>query len=426
MTEFASETRQPRWLAQRLPSPDERRLVVITGARQTGKTTLAQRIYGDSLRYLNLDDLDLREGLEDTRATEWARSVGPAILDEAQKVPSVFDKVKYAYDDESIDFSVLLGSSRILLLEKVRESLAGRAFLYDLWPLLLSEIATPEKNELETPLVGRVLDGAGETSVTEALGSQPARLFGDEAERRRAAFDHLERWGGMPELLRLDDETRRLWFDSYQQTYLERDLVDLARLSDLRPFQKLQRLAMLRSGQILHYANLARDAQISASTARRYLEYLRLTYQVVLLQPFHENLTSQVVKTPKLYWSDLGLLRAGTKQWGQLDGELFETLVVAEMQKWISTSFAEADLFYYRTRGGLEVDLLVELSRGIVGIEIKNRETTTSRDLRALRSVAEALGERWKGGLVIYRGDALRPIDEELDVWEMPVDRFFA
>lgn len=420
MVDSADSTR-PRWLARRLPEAGERRLVVLTGARQTGKTTLARSRYGAALRYLNFDDLTLRTDVAEIGAQSWAKTVGPAILDEAQKEPSVFEKVKFAYDEGQLDFTVLLGSSRILLLDQVRESLAGRAFLYDLWPLMLCELAAEPGGELARPLLGRLL----EARSTRSLRDEPPRRLGEADERARSALRHLESWGGMPELLRLPDDDRRLWFQSFQQTYLERDLVDLVRLSDLQPFRKLQRLAMLRSGELVNYANLARDAQIGASTARRYLEYLHLTYQVILLQPYHENLTSQVVKSPKLYWTDIGLVRSGTERWGDLDGALFETLVVAECKKWISSAFEPAKLFYYRTRSGQEVDLLLELGDGIFGIEIKNRDTTAGKDLRALRAVAEALGERWLGGLVVYRGRSLRELDADFGIWEMPVHRLF-
>ena len=127
-------------------------------------------------------------------------------------------------------------------------------------------------------------------------------------------------------LLPLADEERLEWLAAYQQTYLERDLADLATLADLLPFRALQRLAMLRTGCLVSYADLARDAGVAASTARRYLEYLRLSYQAVLLPPFHTNLTSRLVKAPKIFWVDLGLLRHTTRQWGQLGGEMFETL----------------------------------------------------------------------------------------------------
>ena len=130
----------PRLLSARLPAASDRRLVVLTGARQTGKTTLVQRQYPEQL-YLNLDDVDRRSELREMPTAQWGTAVGPAVLDEAQKEPSVFEKVKFAYDAREIDFSVLLGSSRVLLLDRVRETLAGRAFLYELWPLMLCELS---------------------------------------------------------------------------------------------------------------------------------------------------------------------------------------------------------------------------------------------------------------------------------------------
>jgi uncharacterized protein len=409
-----------RWLGTRLPSPDRRRIVVITGARQTGKTTLARRTY-PTLRHVNLDAIEEREALRAVRTRAWGRVVGPAVVDEVQKEPTVFDKVKYAYDEGEMDFTVLLGSSRLLLLPRIQESLAGRTFLYDLHPLMASEVRTPEVAAPDRPLLDRIL--RADEPLDEVLGSQPEVLLGEEAELAWAAIDHLACWGGMPELLVLDDEDRRQWLRSYQQTWLERDLADLARLHDLQPFRTLQRLAMLRSGRLLSYSDLARDAAIGVSTARRYLEYLRISYQIFLLPPFHRNLTSAVVKAPKLYWLDVGLLRQGTGAWGPLDGETFETLVVGEIHKWVHTMALDTPLAFYRTRSGLEVDLLATTPRGLVGMEIKHREAVADKDLRGLRALAQSLGREWSGGIVVTRGGALRQLDEEARLWAVPVER---
>jgi len=184
-----------RWLSERIPAADQRRIVVVTGARQTGKTTLARAVYPD-LRYVNLDDVEAREALRATRTTAWARTVGHAVLDEAQKEPAVFEKVKYAFDEGSVDFTVLLGSSRFLLLEQIRESLAGRAFLYDMWPLMLSELAVEAGERPARPLFDALLRPAA--GIDQVLEEQPEVLLGEDEERRRAAFDHLGRWGGLP------------------------------------------------------------------------------------------------------------------------------------------------------------------------------------------------------------------------------------
>ena len=369
------------------------------------------------MRYLNLDAIEIRELLRGVRSARWAEEVGEAVLDEVQKEPTVFDKLKYAFDGGSLDFSVLLGSSRILLLDRIRESLAGRAFVYDLWPLMACELAQTG----EPPLLDRLLrDLPGASAL---LAEEPPIAFGDRDERARAAVDHLAAWGGMPALLPLADEERLEWLAAYQQTYLERDLADLATLADLLPFRALQRLAMLRTGCLVSYADLARDAGVAASTARRYLEYLRLSYQAVLLPPFHTNLTSRLVKAPKIFWVDLGLLRHTTRQWGQLGGEMFETLAIAEVIKWVSTAAVPVDLSFYRTRSGLEVDLLVEGDGGVLGMEMKQRSRLAPRDFRPMRRLAEVLGERWTGGLVVNTGDRIECLDPGARIWAVPIHR---
>lgn len=416
---MSPEKQKFRWLSTRLPTSGRRRLVVLTGARQTGKTTLAKRLY-PRLRYLNLDSIEEREAVRALPTAAWAKTVGPAVLDEAQKEPVVFDKVKFAYDDGSLLFSAILGSSRILLLDRVRETLAGRTFVYELWPLMLSEIRSPADSP-EAPLFDRLLTAPA--SFAETLAGEPPRLFGEEANSRTEALRHLSEWGGMPELLVLDDRERREWLRSYQQTWLERDLKDLVRVSDLLPFRTLQRLAMLRTAELLHYAELARDAALGVTTVRRYLEYLRLSYQVVLLPPYGRNLTSATVKTPKIHWTDLGLLRREIGASGPLTGPMFETLVVGEAHKWIETMGRDARLSFYRTRSGREVDLLVSLPSGVIGIEVKNRARVARRDASALRALAAALDSEWVGGLVVHRGEEVTEM--EPGIWAVPVHRLF-
>lgn len=415
-----SKKQRFRWLATRLPTSERRRLVVLTGARHTGKTTLAKHLY-PGLRYLNLDSIEEREAVRAVPAAAWAKTVGPALVDEAQKEPVVFDKVKFAYDEGGLPFSALLGSSRILLLDRVRETLAGRTFLYELWPLMLSEIRWPAGESPEAPLFDRLVTAP--SSFAEILAAEPPRLFGEEENSRIAAFGHLSEWGGMPELLAIEDDERRDWLRSYRETWLERDLNDLVRVSNLLPFGTLRRLAMLRTAEPLHYAELARAAALSAATVRRYLEYQRLCYQVVLLPPFGRNLTSATVKTPKIHWMDLGLLRRETGASGPLTGPMFETLVVGEAHKWIGTMGRDARLSFYRTRSGREVDLLVSLPSGVIGIEVKNRARVVRRDASALRALAAALDSEWVGGLVVHRGEEITEM--EPGIWAVPVHRLF-
>ncbi len=407
-----------RWLARRLPKPSARRLVVMTGARQTGKTTLARQAYSE-LRYVNCDAPENREFVRTLRAMSWGKNLGAAVLDEAQKEPTIFDKVKYSFDEGDIAFTVLLGSSQILLLKRIRESLAGRAFFYELFPLMLSEMAAENEPALP-PLIARLITAP---DVDTLLEDQPAMQLPQEEEATLAALDYMLTWGGMPALLALNDNDRRQWLQSYGHSYLERDLGDLARLDDLSPFREFQRLAALRSGQILSYSELARDAGIAVSTSRRYLEYLKLSYQTFVLPPYHKNLTSTVVKTSKLFLSDIGILRQLQGYWGPATGELFESFVIAEIYKWVRTAGENVQLYFYRTRAGLEVDLMVQTPQGIFGFEIKSSREIAAKDFRPLRDVAAALKSGWRGGIVVTRGAQIELLDAANKIWCVPVHR---
>jgi len=409
-------------LGERLPGADTRRLVMVTGARQVGKTTLAQATYA-GLRYLNLDAVEIREALASVPTARWARDIGPAVLDEAHKEPLVFEKLKYAYDAGELDFSAVLGSAQILMLESVRETLAGRVFLYELWPLTIGELAAEGDSPKMPLLVDIVNHGDG---IADVLENAPAVLLADDDARRVAAVNHLATWGGMPELVRLDEIDRRDWLRSYHDTYLQRDLADLVRLRDLNPFLKLQRLTALRVGGLLSFSELARDAGTSPTTARNYLEYLRISYQSFLLQPFHENLTSAVVKSPKVYWSDTGILRHLGGFWGAMSGELFENLVIAETVKLIRTVGLDAEPYFYRTRSGMEVDLVLRTPAGVLGFEIKNRERTAPADLRSMTALAAALGDRFLGGIVVTRGGTIRALDDDRRFWSVPIHRLYS
>ncbi len=418
-THMKTTDRIDRVLRNRLSSPDKRRIVIVTGARQTGKTTLLKLAY-PALRYVNLDASENREWLRNVSSFDWAKTVGSAVIDEAQKEPSVFEKVKYAFDAEVLPFSALSGSAQLLLLGRVRETLAGRAFAYELWPLMFCELAA---SALGHPLAPPVCAGLGScTSLKEVLSPLPATLPAEQSHVLASVQEHLLTWGGMPELLRLDDGDRMDWLRSYEITYLERDLGDLARLSDLAPFRKFQKITALRSGKLLSYSELAKDAGVSTETARRYLEYLRLSYQAFSLPPYYANLTSQVVKTPKYYWGDIGLLRHLSGQFSVTTGELFETYVVGELNKWVQTSGSDMRLFYYRTRSGLECDLLIETERGLIGVEIKARQRADASDAGSLRRIAAATGDKWLGGMVIYSGTQIQPLCDP-GIWAVPACR---
>lgn len=411
---------RPRALTMRLMKKPRKGLLLITGARQTGKTTLARGLYG-ALRYVNLDEIEERFRLKETPSRSWARSVGEAVLDEAQKEPMLFEKLKFAYDEGHIRFSVLLGSSQILLLRRIRETLAGRVFVYELWPLLLCESVSTGSTP-SPPLVDALLTSP--MCADDLFASLPATLHSQDAHRIESGYQHLQAWGGMPALLQLDEEGRRDWLRSYINTYLERDIPDIARLEDLDQFRRFSRLAALRSGQLLSYAELARDAGVSPGTARNYVGHLTVSYQVILHSPYFASRTKSLVKSPKLYWVDVGIWRQQTGFWGPLDGHGVETLVVSEIYKWVRTMGRQVEIGFIRTHGGLEVDLIIQTAHGVWGIEIKSARRVTGGDANGLRRVAHEFGRRWRGGIVAYQGHALERL--ESDLWAIPISRLLS
>lgn len=384
---------------------------MLTGARQVGKTTLARSLYGEQLRYLNLDSPGERERLRGVPAEGWGRAVGPAILDEVQKSPGLLDKVKWAYDEGHLAFSVLLGSSRILLLEQVRESLAGRVFLYELWPLSVAELAPHFSGSLPAePLIAGLisdLDGFAGRLVPLQEG-----VVGREAGAAQAAVSHILDWGGLPALLQYPAEDRRQWLDAYQATYLERDLADLAQLRDLEAFTHCHRLAALRVGRILSYSELARDAGLPVTTVRRYLRYLELSYQTIHLPAWAGNPSVRLIKAPKLIWIDAGVQRALSGEVGGLRGEQYENTIIAQILITLWSLGVRVEASYLRTVGKLEVDLLLERQEGLIGIELKARPRVEARDATGLERARRILGDRYRGGLVVYRGDQVVRLSE--------------
>jgi len=388
---------------------DQRFLLLVTGARQVGKTTLLRRSYPD-LPYFNLDAMENRDFLARRSATLWHEAPGPAFIDEIQKQPDLMDKLKFSWDEGELARSVMTGSSQLLLLRQVRESLAGRVRLLELFPLSVGERAGV----------------AAEGNVFSMLcsgGFSPRELSPElppsEAEPLKAAEAEGYAWGGMPALLRLDEAERRSWLADYRSTYLQRDLSDLARIGDLLPFSTFQRILALRVGGIVNYADLARDSGVSADTARRYLEYLRISYQAELLQPWHGNPTRRLVKSPKVIALDMGTLRSAQATWELDSGEFFENFVIAEMIKQARTLRSEARLWFRRTSAGAEVDVVLETPRGIYGMEIKNRAVTSAADARHLRSLAADSGARWLGGLVLHRGPDTAFVADP-GIWSLP------
>ncbi|NLK54701.1 MAG: ATP-binding protein [Bacteroidales bacterium] len=411
-----------RNISHLLPSSEERLILLITGSRQTGKTTLLKSSYPD-LPYFNLDSIEYREQLRSVSSFAWGKVAGNAIIDEIQKEPQLFDKLKFAFDEKAIHFSALSGSAQVHLLTKVRETLAGRIMILELFPFMLSELISPNEEKRPDILIDRLIGCRDADLLLDKINPV---LLGEKWDKAKRAEEYLLKWGGMPPLIHIKDDGRKqLWLKDFTITFLERDLGDLARIYDLLPFRKLQQLLALRSACILSYSDLARDAGIGVQTARRYLEYLILSYQTFLLSPYSENLTSSIIKSPKVYWTDNGLLRSISGLGFEItNGQLYENYFASEMMKFLRTYRKNETMSFYRTRSGMEVDFCLNTRQGLIAMEVKYRDNVDRSDFTSLRKLKEAAGKKWFCGLVIYTGNEIKKFEET--IWAIPSSRLFS
>jgi predicted AAA+ superfamily ATPase len=356
-------------------------------------------------------------------ATDWIEQFPVAVIDEVQKAPTIVETVKAAYDRSPQVRYFLLGSSQILLLSKVKESLAGRAAIEELWPLTLPEMATSSWEDRVEP--SRMIQWLGDGCVKDdALWGQPAadRSFA----RYTNLFERYLRFGGMPAVhdAELSDEERWAWLRDFKRTYLERDVTDLAAMRDLEPFVVAQKVIATRVGRVVNFADLARSAGIAPDTARRFLRYLELSYQVIQLPPFFRNPEKRLSKMPKVHFVDPGVMRSVLNRMGELTGEEFESAVVAEIFKQVRNSGLNADFYQLRTYDRREVDLLIELESGFVAFQIKLSRHVSSADARTMRGLESLLDKPLLKGLVLSQDREIRPLSS--GILALPVAWFLS
>lgn len=385
--------------------------VVLTGARQVGKTTVARAI-GERLggAYLSLDDISVRsQALRDPQGLVSGRK-GLLIIDEVQLAPELMRAIKLVVDHEKKPGQFLLtGSANLLAMRSVGETLAGRSAWLELPPLLWSELAG------QAP--PRVLEQAFDASSAEAFVQRLAPASAAHAETaRRLAIE-----GTMPGTLGFDAAQRRAWYQGYRQTFLERDLRQLANIENLPEFGRLLQHAAYRTATLLNKSALAADAGLSQPTLRRYLDLLEVAYQFFELPPFFSNLGKRLTKTPKLYAHDVGLAAwlSAIESWSEAqtharDGALLETWAVAELRSLNRLASRPATMCFFRTSDGKEVDVVLERGQQVVAIELKASATTGEADLKGLRELRGLLGERFRLGIVAHLGTRATALDASL------------
>ena len=345
-------------------------IVTVTGPRQSGKTTLCRSVFPD-LDYVNLEALDNREFAQSDPRGFLAQFTWGAVIDEIQHVPELLSYIQVLTDERSVNGQfVLTGSEQFPLSKAVSQSLAGRTALLRLLPFSTSE---------------RERAGASE-NVDDVLFSGFYPRIVDQGLNPRQALE------------------------SYFNTYVERDVQRLGGIRDLSSFRRFVRLCAGRIGQLVNISNLGRDAGLSRQTVNQWLSVLEASYVLFQLQPFHANLRKRLVKSPKMYFYDVGLVSylIGIEHSQQvathpLRGNLFENAVVAEAMKYRYNRGLTPDLSFFRDSNGLECDILYGTGDGLTAIEAKAGYTVSSDHLKALRKVSDLL-PRVSSKVLVYGG----------------------
>lgn len=378
------------------------RVVLLNGARQTGKTTLVQWLSSKEhpARYLTLDDAATLSAARADPTAFIGGLDGPVVLDEVQRAPELFPAIKLAVDRKRQAGRFLLtGSANVMLLPRLSESLAGRMEILTLWPLSQGEI-----------------DGSREGFIDAVFGDKLPNLPGPLEDRSALLARALR--GGYPEAVsRRDAARRRAWFASYVTTILQRDVRDLANIEGLSAMPRLLSILAARASSLANASELSRSAAMPLTTIKRYLVLLETTFLIQTVPPWSGNLGRRLVKTPRLILGDTGLLAHLTgltperlrADAGQI-GPLLENFVMMELRKQAAWSETRTEIFHFRALTGQEVDIVLEDDAGrLVGIEVKAASTVGGHDFKGLNALAEAVPKRFHRGILLYTGTEALP-----------------
>jgi len=364
-------------------------VVTLTGPRQSGKTTLVQAVFPRH-QYASLEEPDVREyALEDPRGF-LGQFTGGVVLDEVQRVPALFSYIQTAVDreDRAGQF-ILSGSQNFLLLRSISQSLAGRSAILHLLPFSLRELTGRKPFSLEAS--GRELPGNRQENLPGLIET----LF-------RGFYPRIHDKG-------LDPAT---WYSGYYQSYVERDVREIVNLGDLEAFGRFVRLCAGRNGQLLSLSSLANDCGITHTTAGRWVSILEASFLVHLLRPYYANFGKRLIKSPKLYFLDTGLLCYLLRIQSPADlrlhasrGPIFESFVISELIKGFLHQGKEPDLYFWRDSTGHEIDAVIDQGSERVAIEIKSGETVAADFFAGIDFWRKVVGNPAAPAALVIGGD---------------------
>jgi len=373
-------------------------VVLLNGARQVGKSTLALENFKN---YLTFDDGELRLYAKENPKGFLKNLDLPICLDEIQKVPTLLETIKIHIDTNRVNGNFLLtGSSNVLDHKESKDTLSGR-----LCELRLHPLSSKEKN-----------DKPNENIIEKLLRRDfklPSKEYDDEV------VEHILS-GGYPEILQLHGFAKDLWFKSYIATYIERDARDLADIRDIDSFIKFVNVLATRSGTIINKSSLSNDIGIKDITTDNYLSIMTRIYQATLLKPYFVNIGKQFVKSPKLFFNDTGvlcsLLRITSKEQllsSNYSGQIFESYIFGELQKHLSYLQKQAEIFHYRTSDKKEIDFIIEVDNELLAIEVKQSSSVSKNDFKHIIDLQNRYDKKCLG-VVFYNGNRVVEFSDDL------------
>ncbi|MBN1625103.1 MAG: ATP-binding protein [Deltaproteobacteria bacterium] len=404
MTEY-----YPRDIADAVSSALENMpVVVLTGMRQTGKTTfLKSEPYLKDRIYVSFDDFSQLDSAKRDPDGFLDRD-RPVTIDEAQKCPEIFSAIKRIVDRKRIPGRFLLsGSANFSILKSITESLAGRAVYLTIHPFNRREI---NKRSASEPFLKKFFMNRDLPSKETGKPLRP-----DEITR-----------GGMPTVCLKQIKDPDIWFRGYEQTYLERDVRELSQVGNLLALRSLMRLASLRTGQLLSPSQLGRDAKMNAATTSRYISIFEASLLITLIPPYLGNRSSRVIKSSKLYFSDSGLAGhlagigpAMSLKDDPMYGALFETYVAQNLSSILSSRWQDAGLYFWSIQGRNEVDFVIEAGKSCMALELKSGSRWQERDLAGLKAFLNTT-PHCKAAILCHNGEHSVKLGENL--WAIPAN----